>query len=77
MTISDHVQRLPVVRQLDASHQNLVQLNPGWKQWMTDNLTDDASHQAILSAYKNGVLLIACENAAVASQIKHQQHSLV
>ena len=71
------MQRLPLHQQLSSSQQMLVKLSPSWRNWLHDNLNKELSNSAVLSHYADGRLLISCDNAAIASQLKHLQTSLM
>lgn len=77
ITIGDQLRRLPLHKTLSASHAMLVRLTPLWHRWLAQQLSPNAVNQCRLSGYQSGLLVIACENSAFASQIRHQQQNLL
>ncbi|MFT4630030.1 MAG: hypothetical protein ACI9WC_000724 [Arenicella sp.] len=76
-TAADFIRRLPLHRQLDASQAMIIKLSPAWLSWAQQALTIDATKNCHLNALQNGKLSIFSNNAALASQIKHQQQTLL
>ena len=75
-SITQHLSRMPLHSQLDASQRALVELATAWHEWLDVTLPAGSRGQALLSHYANGKLVISCGNAVVASQIRHLQPSL-
>lgn len=79
------MERLPLHRQLNQTQAILVKIAPIWLRWSTDHLSKIpnsmlVSEQSISSVpidVSNGVLKINCFKPIEASQIKHQQASLI
>ncbi|MFT7525809.1 MAG: hypothetical protein ACI9LY_000949 [Arenicella sp.] len=76
-TAADFVRRLPLHRQLDASQAMIIKLSPTWLSWTQTALTIDAAKSCQLNALQNGKLSLFCNNATLASQIKHQKQTLL
>jgi len=81
-TISALVGRLPLSRQMNATQAMLVKLTPAWLSWAKNNLPPEYLNSTqLVSINNNGnkpaELSIACANANCATQLKHQQSSLL
>ncbi len=76
-TAADFVRRLPLHRQLDASQAMIIKLSPAWLSWTQTALSIDAAKNCQLNALQNGKLSLFCNNATLASQIKHQKQTLL
>lgn len=77
LTVNDHICGLPVLKQMSYSQQMLIKASSSWQDWRSRNLPPAISGQATLSHFDNGILVISCANAAIATQIKHLQGRLV
>jgi len=76
------ISRLPLHKQLSDSQAALVKLAPVWQSWARhaisdSNLSAECFQNTELSSLRDGKLVINCSNAIYASQIKHQQQSLL
>lgn len=71
------IERLPFSRQMNATQALLVKLTPSWLAWTNIHLPASYLNTTRLIAVTNNELSISCENANCATQIKHQQHSLL
>lgn len=78
---SSILRRLPVHQQLSTSHALLTKLSPIWQDWCNQNLVAETTLKTTtgitLSHFQNGELIIHCNNALSATQIKQQQQSLL
>lgn len=77
LNIASIVQRLPLHRHMSQSQSALVKLSPSWLTWSANHLSTELANQVTLTGLQNGQLVISCANAVSASQIKHQQASLL
>lgn len=77
LRISNIVQRMPLTQRLSDSQSMLVKLSPAWSQWSKANLSGETEQKIHLSSFENHTLTIHCDDAIKASQVKHQQHSLL
>ena len=82
LTAADIIRRLPLHRQLDAAQAMLVKLSPAWQSWgrqaVTERrLSEDCFLGSQPSSLQSGVLAVTSNNSANASQIKHQQQSVL
>lgn len=76
-TAADFIRRLPLHRQLDASQAMIIKLSPVWLSWAQYALNPDATKDCQLNALQNGKLSLYCNNATLASQVKHQKQTLL
>ena len=79
---ADLIRRLPVHQQLNESQAALVKLTPIWQQWAkhsisANKITTECYQNTELSSLSNGKLVISCTSSIYASQIKHQQQSIL
>ncbi|NND80854.1 MAG: DUF721 domain-containing protein [Gammaproteobacteria bacterium] len=77
MLASDYVARLPALQQLSTAQRVLIKLAPCWHSWCEQQLPANTAEQATLTHFNDGNLVITCDNAAMASRIRHQQDHLV
>ena len=82
LTAAEIIRRLPLLRQLDAAQALLIKLTPVWQSWgrqavAEKKLSNDGFLGSQLSSVQSGTLVVASNNSANASQIKHQQQSLL
>lgn len=77
MSLSNILQRLPLHRQLTGSQSALLKLSPLWDKWASANLAKEFVDEISLTNYQSGKLSLVCSNATCASQLKHQQTSLL
>lgn len=71
------MQRLPFFRQMTAAQSLLIKCLPIWNKWAALNLSNETSNAVQLSHFQDGVLIMHCENAISATQIKQQQQTLL
>ena len=76
------IRRLPVHQRLNESQAALVKLTPAWQQWakqaISENkITAECYQNTELSGLDDDKLVITCSTAVFASQIKHQQQSIL
>ena len=76
-TAADFIRRLSLHRQLDESQAMIIKLSPVWLSWAQHALTSQATKNCQLNALQNGKLSLNCNNATLASQIKHQKQTLL
>ncbi|NND00736.1 MAG: DUF721 domain-containing protein [Gammaproteobacteria bacterium] len=81
-TAAEIIGKLPLHQQLDASRAMLVKLLPAWQSWAQravdeKRLSNNCYQHSHLSSLQQGKLVLVCNNAVNASQIKHQKHNLL
>jgi len=83
LSISALISRLPLSQQMNESQASIVKLTPAWLAWAEKNLSPSYTNSVQLISVRNSnkgqnsELCIASENANCATQIKHQQNSLL
>ncbi len=74
--IAQIIERLPLHRQLKETQAMLVKITPIWLDWSANHLSKKANAARPIDI-SNGTLELNCFDSVEASQIKHQQTSLI
>ena len=81
--MSSILQRLPLIRQINATQNSTLKYQPIWLTWCLQtqkrhgSLALKLNQYATLTSFKHGTIEISCKNTGSASLIKHQQNSLL
>ena len=75
--LSNIINRLPVLRQINASQTAIINFTPAWDNWAAKNLPESFRSATSLNSFNEGVLSIQCTTPIAASQLKHQQVSIL
>jgi len=75
--VSNILDRLPFLRQLNETQNQLLSVAPIWQKWCADQIGPSISEFASLAYIKQGVLTISCRQPSTATIIKHQQNDLL
>lgn len=67
------IKNLPAIQQLSRSNFHLKRFEAAWRIWQEKY----PNFSANLIAFESGHLIIECENQLVATQLKHQNSSLL
>ena len=69
--------RLPFLRKLNETQNQLLRVTPVWQQWCTDQSNSIIADFASPASLEGGVLTLSCKQSSTATILKHQQSSLL
>ncbi len=75
--VSNILNRLPFLRQLNETQNQLLSVTPIWQKWCSDQIGTSISEFASPAYINQGVLTISCQQPSTATIIKHQQNDLL
>jgi len=76
-SVSQILDRLPLIKKLNATQNQLLSITPIWQKWCSDQASSISTEYASPASIKAGVLTISCKQSSTATILKHQQNSLL
>jgi hypothetical protein len=75
--VSNILNRLPFLRQLNESQNQLLSITPTWQNWCATQANSIITEFASPANIDNEILTISCTQSSTATLLKHQQSSLI
>ncbi|MFT6099897.1 MAG: hypothetical protein ACJAYF_002447 [Arenicella sp.] len=75
--VSNILNRLPFLRQLNESQNQLLSVTPIWQKWCADQANSIITEFASPANIDGEILTIYCTKSSTATLLKHQQTSLL